>query len=411
MIKQTQTKMFDFSDAGLDFCTGAKNKFPEVFKKMLATGYNPQTVASVSITGDQVILTFGVTHGYVADRVLAVTASGGYNKEVYIDSVTSNTVTFTQAVTTGLTGTITTKVASLGWELSYELANIQIYKMKHIDDTFRYARFCFQNNAAHRNSIAVCIGKTFNATTGVIDDPLALQSTASVASPSAGSLPRWDGVIANNTDNNKTYSEGYSAYGKGMCVGSPYHFAFLACWGSSTPIDIYGIWPVATHNYAALDYPVIIAKMLSSATSSNGETVYGNFYTSTGAGAAFIGNVRVTLESSNSISNYGILATGSAKAVSSVLSTALDNFNTTTAKSFEIFEHATSQHLGYCYGAYMCIYANDATAPTISRTALPIITTDVDFQQNVVISHSGSSNDRGRATFIAFPIEEVKLGA
>ncbi|MCH7294078.1 hypothetical protein [Acinetobacter higginsii] len=411
MIKQTQTKMFDFSDVGLDFCAGSKNKFPEVFKKMLATGYNPQTAASISITGDQVTLTFGVNHGYVADRVLLVTATGGFNKEVYIDSVTSNTVTFTQAVTTGLTGTISTKVASLGWELSYELANIQIYKMKHIDDTFRYARFCFQNNAAHRNSIAVCIGKTFNATTGVIDDPLALQSTASVASPSAGSLPRWDGVIANNTDNNKTYSEGYSTYGKGMCVGSPYHLAFLACWGSSAPIDIYGIWPVTTHNYSALDYPVIIAKMQSTATSSNGESTYGNFYYTAGFGAAYIGNVRVTLESSNSISNYAILATSGAKAISSVLSTAIDSFNTTTAKSFEIFEHATSQHLGYCYGAYMCMYGNDATAPTISRTSIPIITTDVDFQQNVVISHSGSSNSKDRATYIAFPIEEVKLGA
>ncbi|MDO3665347.1 hypothetical protein [Acinetobacter higginsii] len=411
MIKQTQTKMFDFSDAGLDFCTGAKNKFPEVFKKMLATGYNPQTAASVSIAADQVTLIFGVNHGYVADRVMLVTASGGFNKEVYIDSVTSNSVTFTQAVTTGLTGTITTKVASLGWELSYELANIQIYKMKHIDDTFRYARFCFQNNAAHRNSIAVCIGKTFNATTGVIDDPLALQSTASVASPSAGSLPRWDGVTASNTDNNKTYAEGYSTYGKGMCVGSPYHFVFLATWGSNFPIDIYGIWPVATHNYAALDYPVIIAKMLSTATTSNGESTYGNFYSTAGSGAAYIGNVRVTFEYSNASTNYGIMASAAEKAVSSVLSTALDNFNTTTAKSFEIYERSTSQHLGYCYGAYMCMYANDATAPAIDRNALPLITTDVDFQQNVVISHSGSTNARNRTTFIAFPIEEVKLGA
>ena len=68
MIKQTQTKMFDFSDVGLDFCAGSKNKFPEVFKKMLATGYNPQTASSVSISGDQITLTYGVRVDY--DRKL-----------------------------------------------------------------------------------------------------------------------------------------------------------------------------------------------------------------------------------------------------------------------------------------------------------------------------------------------------
>ncbi len=77
MIKQTQTKMFDFSDVGLDFCAGSKAKFREVFKKMLSTGYNPQTVLSVSISGNQVTLTYGTNHGYVADRVLLLTATGG----------------------------------------------------------------------------------------------------------------------------------------------------------------------------------------------------------------------------------------------------------------------------------------------------------------------------------------------
>jgi hypothetical protein len=47
-MKQTQTKMFDFADVGLDFCSGSKNLFPDRFKKMLSQGYNEQTVASVS---------------------------------------------------------------------------------------------------------------------------------------------------------------------------------------------------------------------------------------------------------------------------------------------------------------------------------------------------------------------------
>src|SRR5690606_14373193 len=97
-MKQTQTKLFDFSDVGLDFCAGSKNLFPDRFKKMLALGYNEQTVSSVAVAGNQVTLTYGGTHGYVADRVLKVDSgdlslvNGG---EFWIDLVTTNTVTFT----------------------------------------------------------------------------------------------------------------------------------------------------------------------------------------------------------------------------------------------------------------------------------------------------------------------------
>ncbi|RKG45949.1 hypothetical protein D7V64_17530, partial [Acinetobacter cumulans] len=93
-MKQTQTKLFDFADVGLDFCVGSKSLFPDRFKKMLVIGYNTQTVASVAVAGNQVTLTYGVSHGYVADRVLKVESgvlaeiNGG---EFWIDSVTSNT--------------------------------------------------------------------------------------------------------------------------------------------------------------------------------------------------------------------------------------------------------------------------------------------------------------------------------
>ncbi|WP_278395325.1 hypothetical protein [Acinetobacter venetianus] len=411
MIKQTQTKMFDFSDVGLDFCAGSKNKFPEVFKKMLATGFNPQTVLSVVINDDQITLTYGVSHGYVADRVLHVTASGGFDKEVYIDSVNGQSITCTvlDGNTTGLTGTINTKIASLGWELMYELTNIHVYKMKHIDDTDRYVRLCFQDNSAHRNAIAVCIGKTYDAATGFIDDPLAFQSTANISSPNASGVPRWDGYGASSSSNNYTYSQGYSTYGKGVCIGSPYHFAFLACWGTAYPLDIYGIFPTTLHPYEQLDYPIVIAKQRDQYTSSGGEGVYGNFYGATGGGYAYVGDVRVSLENGNTTS-VGILYTSTEKSLSSVLSNSLDNFNTTTAKLFDVFEHATSQHLGCMYGAYMCLYGNDSITPTISKTDLPLLTTDIDFQQKVVIYLSGSSSNKSRTTYVAFPIEEITYG-
>jgi hypothetical protein len=412
MIKQTQTKMFDFSDAGLDFCAGSKNKFPEVFKKMLATGFNPQTVLSVVINDDQITLTYGVSHGYVADRVLHVTASGGFDKEVYIDSVNGQSITCTvlDGNTTGLTGTINTKIASLGWELMYELTNIHVYKMKHIDDTDRYVRLCFQDNSAHRNAIAVCIGKTYDAATGFIDDPLAFQSTANISSPNASWVPRWDGYLARSNENDYTYSQGYSSFGNGMCVGSPYHFALLCCWGTTYPIETYGIFPTSLHAYDALDYPVVIAKQKSQYTSTYGEATYGNFYGSSGLGYAYVGNIRVTVDEHYSLASTSLQSNVYNKGVTSVLSSVLDNFNTTTAKLFELHEYSTSQHLGTMYGVYMCMYGDDTIPPNISKTSLPQITSDTDFQQNIVLYVSGSGSIKNRATYMAFPMEEITYG-
>lgn len=413
-MKQTQTKLFDFSDVGLDFCAGSKNLFPDRFKKMLALGYNEQTVSSVAVAGNQVTLTYGGTHSYVADRVLKVNApellsiNGG---EFVIDSVTENTVTMTiDGAPTSIAGNFTTKVAPLGWELMYESADsyIAIYKMKHIDDSYRYVRFCYQSNATHRNSIAVCIGKTYDIETGIINDPLALQATASVTSPSAGGMPRWDGYNASSSDNNKTYNEGYSTYGKAIIFGSLYHLILPLCWGTSHPIDIYGIIPVCVHKYDALDYPLLICKSLTTVTSSYGENTYGNFYSTSGRGVAYIGNVPVVF-SDNTHDNAGSLAGGRAAARSSVLPSALDSFDTTTAQPIAIYELSSYQHLGFCYGAYKCQYSSDTKAPTISKTNLPIETVDTDFTSKVFIACSGSSNDKTRAFYMAIPIEEVKI--
>lgn len=404
VMKQTQTKLFDFSDVGLDFCAGSKNLFPDRFKKMLANGYNPQTASSASITGNQVTLTYGVTHGYVADRVLQVTAAGGYNKEVYIDSVTSSTVTFTDATATGLTGLISTKVASLGWELVYELANIHVYKMKHIDDTVRYTRLCFQNNSSHRNAIAICIGKSFDAVTGFIDDPNALQSTRNVMSPAAGSLPKWDfGYFAAPGYNNYTYSAGYGDYGKACIVGSSYHLALFS--NTYYRQQFNAILPVSTFDYDVLQYPLILGTVFSGATSSEGQFL--STLDLNGYGAAFIGNTRCRFDITNSVSN-NVLSTP-LKATASVLPSIVDGFNTTTTINLPIYDHATSQFFGYCLGIYIAMYANNATAPNLTKENLPQIMTDIDFGAKVIVHDGAGYGGKNNAVYVVMPIEEIKI--
>lgn len=407
-MKQTQTKLFDFSDVGLDFCAGSKALFPDRFKKMLALGYNEQTVSSVAVAGNQVTLSYGVSHGYVADRVLKVNApellsiKGG---EFVIDSVTENTVTMTiDGAPTSIAGNFTTKVASLGWSLEYEQPYIHIYKMRHIDDTDRFVRICFQSNTNDRNALVVCIGKSFDAVSGVINDPFALQSTAGVTNASTANIPKWDSYSTSSAQNNWTYSQGLSTFGRGMCVGSQYHFAYLTGDGyANVSHHIYGIFPCHCLDYPALDYPVLIGLSTSSAH------IYGNFSTTAG-GSANIGNIRVRFDYANNASSASLLSTSTnAMPQSSFLTAEIENFNTTTGKPLEIYEHATSQYLGQVYGLYLCMYA-PTNIPSPSVQDYPSTTLDVDGNL-IAMAASGSNNinSLNQTRFLAIPIEEIKI--
>lgn len=403
MIKQTQTKMFDFSDIGLDFCVGSKNKFPQVFKKMLATGFNEQTATSVSISGNQITLSYGVAHGYVADRVLHVAASGGFNKEVYIDSVDGQSVTCTvlDADTAGLNGTINTKVASLNWNLVYEQSNVHIYKFKHIDDTDMFLRLCFQDNPSRRNCISPCLGKSVDLTSGVIIDINSPDENKTIISPGDGF--KWEfSKQATASYNNYSYSDGLSLFGCGKLVGSLYHLAILSSTGGAVDsLRVNGIFPTVTHNYDVLKYPMILGESYGNI---GGES---DWYQPDQAYLG-IGRIRCTLTGDGNAKGYGnnSILPSPASNGSSFLSNDIDNFNTTTLEPLRLFEHSTKQHLGYVYGLYLCRYAG-INRPAFNRNNMPFLTVESDFDSNVVIHGMGWD---GGATYLGLVIEEIKIG-
>lgn len=407
-MKQTQTKLFDFADVGLDFSTGSKNLFPDRFKKMLSLGYNEQTVSGVAVVGNQVTFTYGGAHSYVQNRVLKVDSgalTSVNNGEFWIESTTTNTVTFTlDDAPAVIASGFTTRIASLGWSLEYEQPYIHIYKMRHIDDTDRFVRICFQSNTNDRNALVVCIGKSFDAATGVINDPLALQSTAGVTNASTANIPKWDSYSTSSAQNNWTYSQGLSTFGRGMCVGSQYHFAYLTGDGyANVSHHIYGIFPCHCLDYPALDYPVLIGLSTSSAH------LYGNFSTNIG-GSASIGNIRVRFDYANNASSASLLSNNAnAMPQSSFLTAEIESFNTTTGKPLEIYEQATSQYLGQVYGLYLCMYA-PTNMPSPSVQNYPSITLDVE-DNLIMIAASGSNNinSLNQTRFLAIPIEEIKI--
>lgn len=404
-MKQTQTKLFDFSDAGLDFSPGSKNLLPDRFKKMLALGYNEQTVSSVAVAGNQVTLAYGGTHGYAADRVLKVSApeflsiNGG---EFVIDSVTENTVTMTiDGAPASIAGNFTTKIASLGWELEYENANIHVYKFKQLDESNIYIRFCFQDVATRRNAIAPCVGKTFDPLTGFITDPNAYSKNAQVVSP--GSDLKFDfdwGSSASSSRNDWTYTQGSSSYGKAHALGSKYHLAILTnCYTGDGSGVISAVLPSLCIDNEKLQYPVLIGKVAGITTS-----IPSNAMQTT---QALIGNISVAFDSSstNTTSDYVFKTPQAAK---SFISTELDTFNTTTAQPIFIYEKATRQHLGVLFGAFIAKYSS-TDAPSLSANSSPFTTKDIDLDNFICIHHISTGGSALNAAYMVFPLEEVKI--
>jgi len=403
VMKQTQTKLFDFSDVGLDFCAGSKNLFPDRFKKMLAQGYNEQTVSSVAVAGNQVTLSYGVSHGYVADRVLKVNAPellSINDGEFVIDSVTENTVTMTiDGAPALIAGNFTTKVASLGWELVYELNHIHIYKFKHIDDTNMYLRLCFQTVSTQRNCVVACVGKTFDVSNGLITDLNVFNDLATAQTVANITTPyRWEYAAQNaNTANNYTYSQGYASYGKGVVVGSKYHFISMHSCGSSADKSItLGVIPFYTQ-YENINYPILLCQDGGAITGSG----YYQSYIATTVGIAGKEYVRFTSRQNQ------ILANSDTKA--NFMPDSIEPFLTTAARPIFAYTSTQGQMVGVIYGVFEAQYGNTADAPALGCVNTPRASRDIDLN-NIVFTHPVVAYDNtGVRAYFAVPVEEVKI--
>lgn len=404
-IKQTQTKMFDFSDTGLDFCAGSKNLFPDRFKKMLAQGYNTQTVANVVVSGNQVTLTYGTTHGYVASRVLKV-SSGALafinNGEFVIDSVTTNTVVLTvDGAPTSISGGFTTYVASLGYELVYELNHVQIYKFKHLDESNLYLRLVFQTSSTHRNSMLAAIGKSVDLVSGTLTDvniPGDLATSVSVANSTANL--RWDfSDYRTASYDNYTFQQGFSNFGNGSVVGSQYHFLIMFnAYSTSEYGYIQGFVPTSHLNYSDLNYPIVFY-------SANGVTSNGLSNNGTSM-RAYVGLYRCILRQT-SVSDDAIILKAGTISPSNFLPGSIDSFNTTVTKPIEIYLSIQGQFIGYIAGGLYQVMYSSSGLPGTTISENPSIVSDIDFNNNIVRHRIASSN--ATYAWLAAPVEEIKI--
>lgn len=104
---------------------------------ILVNGFGLKTVDSIARTGGTATATVSTGHGYAIDQVIAISGAdqAEYNGEFRVTAATSTTFSFAVAGSpaTPATGTITAKVAPLGWEIAHTGTNKRAYRSTHPD--------------------------------------------------------------------------------------------------------------------------------------------------------------------------------------------------------------------------------------------------------------------------------------
>ena len=412
-MKQTQTKCFEFSDQGLDFSAGSKNLFSDRFKKMLAHGYNEQTVSDVLISGNQVTLNYGGAHGYVADRVLKVESGplASINSgEFWIDSTTASTVTFTlDSVPASVSGGFITKIAPLGWSLEYESGRVQLYKMKYLDERDLFIRLVFAPlSTVSKNIVTVCVGKTADLETGFITDPNSFTPGRDNTEIYAGF--NWlFSTERNTTYDDYTYSQGYSVFGRAVVVGSKYHINIMCTSNASYGGRVFSILPFASMGWDALDYPAVFGWYSTMALT----TVGGADQTGQLSGTAsptmspvMIGAIPVTM-SQGTVNNFIEAIDYQTKAAS--ITEEIEGFSTVIAKPIQLYEFSSKQYIGeIAAGLYKISYPNGA-GPSYSKTVLPQQIPEYKNGSLCYIHASWPTSNTTAALFFVTPVEEIKI--
>ena len=107
-------------------------KLNNILYAALVTGFNSKNVSSISVSGNIATVTTSTDHGYNVNDCVRIEGANEsiLNDEFFIAS-TPSTTTFTFALTTAdstATGTITVKIAPLGWERVYTGTNKSVYR-------------------------------------------------------------------------------------------------------------------------------------------------------------------------------------------------------------------------------------------------------------------------------------------
>lgn len=140
----TQVKYFHAEQVGAPTLTGVQGTLISVLDACLVDGFGLKSVDSLVVAGNVATVTVSTGHSMHPGMVALISGAtpSGLNGEKRVISTTTNTFTF---ATTGIsdqtaTGTITTKVAPLGWDKVFSTTNVAVYRPSSVESTRMFLR-------------------------------------------------------------------------------------------------------------------------------------------------------------------------------------------------------------------------------------------------------------------------------
>ena len=140
----TSVKFLHSSMTGAPSLTGQVGSLIAVLDACLVNGFGLQSVDSLVVASNVATMNFSSGHPYEVGSVVlnAGAAPSGLNGEQRITAVTTNTASF---ATTGIsdqtaTGSITTKLAPLGWGKPFSGTNLAVYRSADVTGNRNYLR-------------------------------------------------------------------------------------------------------------------------------------------------------------------------------------------------------------------------------------------------------------------------------
>ena len=140
------TKNFNYLQASASPMAGTIGYLDSILYACLVTGYNSKSVSSISVSSNVATITTSTSHNLTVNDIIVISGANEsiYNDEFRIKAITSSTAFTIDLVTAdgSATGTITCKIAPLGWTRVYTGTNKSVYRAPagtqfylRIDDT------------------------------------------------------------------------------------------------------------------------------------------------------------------------------------------------------------------------------------------------------------------------------------
>lgn len=395
MYTQTQTKIYKFSDKGIEVNGWAKGYYPEVFKKIFVTGYNENLITDIEILNGKVTLILPTNHGYLLERVIRF-SSPTHNKDYVITEVTATSISFyDETFPSQITNPISIKVAPLDYELVYEVGLVHIYKFKDLDNTDLFLRLYFlsdKNNSSFRGLVYPCVGKTYDPATGYITDTNSLVETRDLKTAAT----RFSWELGMQTDMYYDNQPLDGNMGRITIIGSLYHLLISPSTSSTKySFTLNAILPVV-NCVLGKTLPMMTGSRYTHTSSGPGNTFTGSYQ--------YVNNYRVqSFAASVDIINYF----GMPSYYMHPFNAALGPSDRMSLNGTTLYFAGTSAYFGNALGVHYMTARGDDTRFVNIASSYPMPLMDSD---NFIKSYLCPLSDG--STFCAYiaPMEEIHLG-